>query len=144
MNTVIFQTENSVFKFALKEVRNHLIGKKTKYAPDEVYQLLKLISTDSDETILSSADHQYFGYVVLDLISEGIGTVTCKICEKIYDAGQLKQFAIGHGESPFNINQKQGGGFRLFNKRKMPSMFGGRGFTCPAGHKLISMETWRT
>ena len=142
MNTVIFQTENSVFKFALKEVRNHLIGKKTKYAPDEVYQLLKLISTDSDETILSSADHQYFGYVVLDLISEGIGTVTCKICEKIYDAGQLKQFAIGHGKSPFDIKQK--GGIRLFEKRKNPSMFGGQGYKCPAGHELISMETWKT
>ena len=127
-----------------KEVKEHLICKQSEYDPDEVTQLLELISTDSDETILNSDDHHYFGYVALDLISSGIGTVTCKICGKIYDAGQLKEFAVGHGKSPFDINQEQKGGIRLFEKRKNPSMFGGKGFKCPEGHKLISMETWRT
>ena len=144
MDTVIFNTENTTFKFEQKEVRDHLNGKKTEYAPDEYSQLLKLISTDSDETIISSDNHHYFGYVVLELIGSGIGTVTCKICEKIYPADQLKEFAIGHGKSPFDINQEQKGGFRLFEKRKNPSMFGGKGYKCPAGHTLISMETWRT
>jgi len=116
----------------------------SEYDPDEVSQLLKLISTDTSETILNPDDHSYFGYVALDLISEGLGTMTCQICGKSYDAGQLKQFAIGHGKSPFDINQEQRGGFSLFAKRKMPSLFGGKGYKCPAGHTLISMETWRT
>ena len=144
MNTVIFQTENAVFTFNKKEMRDHLIGKKTEYAPNENAQLLELISTYSNETIFNSGDDHYFGYVVLDIISEGIGTVTCKICGKIYGAGQLKEFAVGHGKSPFDINQEQKGGFSLFVKRKNSSMFGGRKFNCPEGHKLISMETWKT
>ena len=144
MNTVIFNSENAAFKFDKKEVEKRLIGNQSEYDPDEITQLLELISTDSDETILSSIRHHYFGYVALDLIDAGIGTVTCQICEKSYDAGQLSEFTIGHGKSPFDINQQQRGGFRLFNKRKMPSMFGGKGYKCPSGHTLISMETWRT
>ena len=144
MKTVIFQTENAVFKFTQKEVKERLICKHSEYDPDEISQLLKLISTDSNETILNPDDHSYFGYVALDLIGSGIGTVTCNICRKTYDAGQLKEFAIGYGKSPLDINQEQQGGIRQFEKGKMPSLFGGKGFTCPEGHKLISMETWRT
>ena len=144
MNTVIFNTENVTLKFDRKEVKERLIFKQSEYDPDEITQLLELISTDSDQTLLSLDDHHYFGYVALDLINTGIGTVICDICEKTYDAGQLKQFAIGHGISPFDINQQQKGGLRQFGKRKNPSLFGGKGYKCPAGHKLISMETWRT
>ena len=144
MKTVIFQTGNAVFIFTQKEVKERIICKHSEYAPGEVTQLLKLISTDSDEIILNTDDHNYFGYVALDLIGSGLGTVTCKICEKIYDADQLKEFAVGHGKSPFDINQEQKGGFSLFGKRRMPSMFGGRGYECPEGHELISLITWRT
>ena len=144
MKTVIFQTENVAFKFSQKEVTEHLIAMESEYYSDEVNQLLKLISTDSGKIILSSVSHHYFGYVALDLINAGIGTVTCQICGKSYDAGQLKEFAVGHGKSPFDINQEQKGGFSLFVKRKNSSMFGGRKFNCPEGHKLISMETWKT
>ncbi len=144
MKTVIFQTENAVFKFTQKEVIEHLICKQSEYDSDEVAQLAELISPDTSETILTIDDHHYFGYAATDLISNGKGTVTCKICIKTYDAGQLRQFAIGHGKSPFDINQEQKGGFSLFRKKKNPSMFGGRGFTCPESHNLISMETWKT
>ena len=144
MNTVIFNTENSVIKFTKKEVKESLIGNQSEYDPDEVSQLLELISTVSDETILSSMHHHYFGHVAVDLIGSGIGTVTCNICRKTYDAGQLNEFTVGYGKSPFNINQQQKGGIRLIEKRKNPSMFGGKGYKCPAGHTLISMETWRT
>jgi hypothetical protein len=144
MKTVIFNTENAVFKFDKKEVGDHLIGKNTKYALDGVSQLLKLISTDSDETILNSDAHSYFGFVALDFIGSGRGTAICKICDKIYKACQLKEFAVGYGKSPFEINKERKGGIRLFEKRKMPSMLGGKGYECPEGHKLISMETWRT
>jgi len=125
-------------------VKECLIVPESEYNPDEVSQLLELISTGSDETISNSDAHSYFGFVALDLISSGIGTVTCKICGKTYDADQLKEFAVGHGKSPLNINQQQKGGIQLFEKRKNPSLFGGKGFTCPKGHKLISMETFRT
>ena len=144
MNTVIFQTENAIFKFSQKKVKKRLICKQSDYDPDEITQLLELFSTDASETLLNSDEHNYFGYVLLDLISAGIGIVTCQICGKSYDAGQLKEFAVGHGKSPFNINQEIKGGIRLFEKRKNPSIFGGHEFLCPEGHTLISMETWRT
>ena len=143
MKTVIFNSENAVFKFDKKEVKERLICIQSEYDPNEATQFLELISTDASETLLNSDDHHYFGHVAVDLIGSGIGTATCNICGKIYDAGQFKEFAVGHGKSPLDINQEQKGGFRLFNKRKMPSMFGGKGFTCPEGHKLISMETWK-
>lgn len=144
MKAVIIITENAVFKFTQKEVIEHLICKQSEYDPDEVAQLAEHISNGTSETILTIDDHHYFGYVALDLINDGIGTVTCIICGKIYGAGQLEEFAIGHGKSPFDINQEQKGGFSLIEKRKNPSMFGGKGCTCPEGHNLISMETWRT
>ncbi len=144
MKTVIFQTENAVFKFTQKEVIEHLIYKHSEYDPDEIARLAEHISPDTSETILTIDDHHYFGYVVLDLINDGIGTVTCIICGKIYDASQLRQLTVGHEKSPFDINQEQKGCLSLFRKKKNPSMFGGRGFTCPEGHKLISMETWKT
>jgi len=75
METVIFQTENAIFKFSKEEVKERLICKHSEYAPDEITQLLELISTDTCETILNPNDHNYFGFVALDLISAGIGTV---------------------------------------------------------------------
>ena len=116
MNTVIFPTENAVFKFALKEVKERLISKKTEYVPDKIARLLELISTDTGDTLFNPGDHHYFGFVTLDLISGGMGKVTCKICGKTYEAGQLKKFTLGHGKSPFNFKQKQkGGNYRKFN-----------------------------
>ena len=144
MNTVIFNTENAIFKFSQKEVKELLICKQSEYALGEVTQLLELFSTDASETLLNSDDHHYFGHVAVNLIGSGIGTATCKICKRIYDTFQLKEITVGHGKSPFYIKQKRKGGIRLFEKRKMPSRFGGKGFTCPERHELISMETWKT
>jgi hypothetical protein len=144
MKTVIFNSENAAFKFDKKKVKERIICKQSEYDPNEITQLLETFSTTASETLLNSDDHHYFGYVALDLIGSCIGTVTCQICGKSYDSGQLKEFAIGHGKSPFDIKQEQKGGIRLFEKRKMPSRFGGKGYKCPEGHKLISMETWKT
>jgi len=139
MKTVIFQTENAVFEFSQKEVKERLICKHSEHAPGEVTQLLKLISTDTSESLLIPDDHNYFGHVAADLIGSGIGTVSCKICGKIYDTDQLKEFAVGFGGSPFDINQQQKGGIRQFEERKNPSLFGGHGFKCPKDHLLIRM-----
>jgi len=144
MSAVIFKTVNAEFKFDQKEVKDFVARKKSEYDRDELAKLLRVISDKRYESFLNSDDHHYFEYVALGLIGDRRGIVTCKICDKTYDAGQIKEFALGHGKSPFKIKQKQKGGFRLFNKRKMPSMFGGKGYKCPAGHELIAIETWKT
>jgi len=145
MNTVIFKTENAVFQFDQKDTEACLENLATKYAVDEAETILKHISIPNDESKQIQVKHNYFGYIVLELIGAGKGSVTCEICGKMYEAQKLKPIKIGAGESPFSINTSKKRGIKnLFGKRKNPSMFGGKGYKCPAGHTLISMETWRT
>jgi hypothetical protein len=144
MRTVIFQSENAVFQFDRKDVEVHLGILATEYGVDEADAILKRIAIPSDKPILIETGHDYFRHIALDLIGAGKGSVTCEVCGRSYKPNQLKSITIGHGKSPFNINQQQKGEFSLFEKKKMPSMFGGKGYECPEGHNLISMETWRT
>ncbi len=146
MRIIVFKTENAVFKFYRKDVLGHLINLTTENSVDEAARLLELISTASGETILIPNEHDYFGYIALDLIDAGKGSVTCKVCGKNYKADELKPFTVGHGRSPFDVNLKNKGGAKsLFRrKQKMPAMFGGKGYQCPEGHELIAMITWRT
>jgi hypothetical protein len=146
MGTVIFKTENAVFEFIRKDAKERLNILTTEHDAEEVTKLLELISTPGEKTILTAEEHDYFGYLAVDLIGSGKGSVKCKVCGKTYKANQLKQIAIGHGESPFVINTRKKGGIKsLFRvKQKQPAMFGGKGYECPEGHELISMITWRT
>jgi hypothetical protein len=83
-------------------------------------------------------------YTALQLLDSGEGQATCLLCRKTYAADKLTRFAIGAGDSPFNV-QTRPTGIRdsLFgSKRRNFSMLGGKGFCCPAGHKLISAITW--
>jgi len=146
MSTVILKTENAVFEFSRKDMVEHLIIVAAENSTDEAIRLLKLISIASDETILIPKEHDHFGYVALDLIDAGKGSISCKICDKIYKASQLESLVVGHGRNPFDLNTKTRGGVKnLFKgKMKMPAMFGGKGYRCPEGHDLISMITWQT
>jgi hypothetical protein len=83
-------------------------------------------------------------YAALQLLDSGEGHATCLLCRKTYAADQLTRFAIGAGDSPFNVPYRPFGiRDRLFgSKRRNFSMFGGKGFRCPSGHKLISAVTW--
>jgi hypothetical protein len=83
-------------------------------------------------------------YTALQLLDSGEGQATCLLCRKTYPADQLTRFAIGAGDRPFNV-QNRPFGIRdsLFGrKRRNFSTFGGKGYRCPAGHKLISAVTW--
>ncbi len=79
MNTVIFNTENAVFEFSRKDVKEHLINLTAENSADEAARLLELISTASGETILIPKEHDYFGYIALDLIDAGKVSITCKV-----------------------------------------------------------------
>jgi len=145
MNTVSFKTENAVFQFDLKKVKECLEILAAKYAIEEADTILRRISIPSDESKLIQVKQDYFGYVVLELIGAGKGSVICEICGKMYEAQNLKLLTIGAGDNPFSIKTRKKWGIKsLFGKRKNPSIFGGHGFLCPGGHKLIVMETWRT
>ena len=145
MSTVIFKTENAVFQFDLKKVKECLEILATEYCVDEANTILRHVSIPSDESKLIQVEHDYFGFIVLELIGAGKGSVTCEICGKMYEAQNLKSITIGAGKNPFSIyTGKKRGIKHLFGKRRNSSMFGGQGYKCPAGHSLISMETFRT
>jgi len=144
--SVIFKTQNAVFKFDQKEVKELIVRKISDYDLDEVAKLLDLISADCNETIVIPEEPAYFEYIALDLIGAGHGSAHCKTCNKTYLAGQLKPITVGFGGSPFGIKIEQKGVIkRLFTKkRKPPTMCGGTGYECPLGHNLISVITWKT
>jgi hypothetical protein len=146
MSAVIFKTVNAVFEFDQKEVQKFLIFKGSKYDLDEVTKLLKLISADSEESIVIPEEPAYFEYVALDLIAAGIGSAFCKSCNITYPARQLKPITVGCGGSPFGIKREKKGLINsLFTKkRKPPTMYGGKGYECPAGHNLLSVIIWKT
>ena len=145
MNTVIFKTENAVFQFDQKDTEACLEILSTKYKVDEANTIFRYVSIPSDESKLIQVEHDYFGFIVLELIGAGKGSVTCEICGKMYEAQNLKSITIGAGKNSFSINTGKKRGIKhLFGKRRNSSMFGGQGYKCPAGHTLISMETWRT
>jgi hypothetical protein len=83
-------------------------------------------------------------YTALQLLDSGEGQATCLLCRKTYGADQLSRFAIGAGDNPFNVPYRPTGiRDSLFGrKRRNFSTFGGKGFRCPGGHKLISAVTW--
>ena len=143
MFTIIFKTSNAVFKFNQKDVEALLSSLVTNNDINEAAALLKLVKTASGKIILSPDNHQYFGYVAMDLIAAGKGSATCRACGKTYKADQLNPITKGHGTSPFEITIQKKGGIKG-SRKKNPSLFGGTKFQCPEGHTLISMETWRT
>ena len=146
MRAVIFKTPNGVFKFDQKEVKEQIVLKKSAYYTDDADKLLSLISADLYRVIRIPEEPVYFDHIALDLISAGNGSALCKTCNKTYQAGQLKSIKVGFGGSPFDIKREQKGVIkRLFaKKRKPPTMYGGNGYTCPEGHNLISVITWKT
>jgi hypothetical protein len=109
------------------------------------------------KTVYCSADNAIFtfetqdltdpaisNYSALNLLDSGEGQATCLLCRKTYAADQLTRFAIGAGDSPFNVSYRPFGiRDSLFGRNRCNfSTFGGKGFRCPAGHKLISAVTW--
>ena len=146
MNTVIFKNENAIFTFNQNEVKELIARKKSEYDLDEVAKLLEAISVDNIETIEIPEEPVYFDLIAVDLIAAGNGSVLCKTCNKTYVASQLKPIKVGFDGSFSEIKREKRGVFkRLFTKkRKPPTMSGGKGYECPAGHNLISVIDWKT
>ena len=146
MKAVIFETVNVVFQFCQPEVKKQIVLKKSAYDTDEVNKLLNLISADSEESIVIPNEPTYFEFIALDLINAGIGSALCKTCNKTYLARQLKPIKVGCGQGPFDIKREKKGVIKRLctKKRKPPTMWGGKGYDCPAGHSLLSVITWKT
>jgi hypothetical protein len=147
MRTVIYETHNAIFDFELPDV----IGRLKYYSEQNVREatdLLETISSSLSEVIKITSD--YFGYIVLNLLKDGKGSVFCKFCQKTYQPIQLQSIPVGFGKSPFEVNIKEEGGIvkriikKLFSQKKpkIIGMRGGDAYACSEHHVLISMVTW--
>jgi hypothetical protein len=147
MRTVIYEIETAIFLLDRTLVMKHLKKQLAERPIDDVIKLIDFITTTPGETIKIPDEYDYFGYIVLTLIEENKGSITCKTCEQTYKPDQLKPTIVGHGTSPFKTNIKRKGGImkRFFGKKeKRMGRFGGKGYECPKNHELISMKTWVT
>ena len=145
MANVRYETDDAVFVFNLLKVVERLDYYATEHKVDEAAQLLDFIAESSEECINIPEKYDYFGYISLDLLSNGEGSVICKTCNKTYQVAQINSTTVVHGKSPLSVNIVEKGQIKkLFGKKtKPPGMLGGRGYECPEGHTLISMITWR-
>ncbi len=145
MDTVIFETEDAIFWFDAPDAISSLNYYAIEDKVSEAAKLLQLIESSSSESVRISS--HYFGYIALDLLRKGKGSIFCKSCQKTYLGNQLRLFPVGFGKSPFWVNLKDKRGIikRLFGKReRLMCMRGGEAYDCPNGHRLISMITWVT
>lgn len=90
MKTVYCDTADAVFQFQAKDVIEHLKDSLNDFDDEGTAKLLKIICTDCRESIEIRVEHELFRCIALSLLEKGKGVVTCKACNKSYDAGQLK------------------------------------------------------
>ena len=147
MSTVIFKTEEeAIFQIDRKAVMECLENRKSSYEIKELDTLIQVLTSQPEKATLSFEEHRFIGYIALELIKVGEGSVFCKNCGKQYRFHQLKAFTVGPDETTFKVNMGKKGGFKsLFRKKPKPfGMYGGKGYKCPEGHELIFMITWQT
>jgi hypothetical protein len=145
MSKIIFETDDAIFDFDRKLTIDCLKQRQTSLEIEELDNLIDVLSSQPDQSILTSVEHQYFGFVAIQLIKFGEGSAICKICGKRYHSNQLEAFTVEPGRTTFTApSAKKGGLKRLFRKNPKPiGCSGGDGIKCPEGHMLIFMITWR-
>jgi hypothetical protein len=144
MDKTIFETDNAIFSFALPDVLNLLSSYSSEHQVEEATDLLEKLKSMPNDLREVPRENGFFGYVVLDLLDKGKGSIFCKSCQKKYPAKLLQSTSIGFGKNPLTVNLKKEGGVikRLFGKRIRIGMMGGESYLCPEEHELISMITW--
>jgi hypothetical protein len=145
MTTVIYETDKGIFEFDLTDMIERLSVYVSQHRVNEANNLLDFLTSSPPDSIkIPKGKSELFGYIALDLLSQSKGSAYCKLCQKSYRADQLNSITIGHGKTPFSVKLKSRRKEVFTRKRKMPGMFGGKGYGCPEGHELIARVTWRT
>jgi hypothetical protein len=146
MTRVLFDTDSAVLDFDREEVMERLSSFTKRHGVETPAPLKGLVFSPAEETTIIPPEMTNFRVLALELVGDGIGRVTCKACNKTYDAKELTRIKVGHGETPFSVPLERRGWLRrLFRRKvKLPGMLGGKGFACPQNHELISLITWRT
>ena len=133
MPQIVFETDQAVFQFDAQLVIDHLQHLSRDHNRTDLSRWIDKISTDKAPEIKVQSSPSWFSFVAVELIEQGKGQVFCKPCGRAYEPGSLSLFPIGFGKSPFDVTVVPHNSFfkRLFRrKRRMPGMFGGKGFRC--------------
>jgi hypothetical protein len=147
MPQIVLDTDQAEFRFDAQLVIDHLQHLSRNHNRPDLQRCIDEISTNKAPEIKVESSPSWFFPMAIDLLQQGKGQVFCKPCGRAYEPGSLSLFPIGFGKSPFDVTGVPHVSFfkRLFRrKRRMPGMFGGKGFRCPAGHDLIAVTTWIT
>jgi hypothetical protein len=147
MAQIIFETDHAIFRFDAQLVIDHLQHLSRDYNRQDLQRCIDEITSNKAEEIKFQTTPSWFGIVAVELLEQGKGQIFCKPCSRAYVPESLSLFPIGFGKSPFDVASVPPESFfkRLFQrKRRNTSMFGGKGFRCPAGHELIAVTTWIT
>jgi len=141
--TVIYQTENGIFKFPFSDVIQKFTSYDDEHKTGEAIRLEKYLTTSNDNPIFIPEKESYFRLICLYLITENKGEVICRTCQKTYLFNQLR--IIRRSGTLQNKEKQYGWIKRLFFKREERRIgnFGGRTIECKKGHELIPMTiTW--
>jgi hypothetical protein len=145
MSEIFFDTDQAEFRFKAQSVIQHLrLLQEEHDQPDLQFNIGELVTNEAEEITLPTIPDR-LGFVIIALLEKCEGQVFCKRCGRAYEPASLSQFPFGAGTSPFEVASDSRVSLidRLFRcPRRMHSMLGGKGFRCPAGHKLISAVTW--
>jgi hypothetical protein len=147
MSQIVFETGQAAFQFDAQLAIDHFQHLSRDHNRQDLQRCIDELSSNKAEEIKVQPSPSWFSFVAVELIEQGKGQVFCKPCGRAYEPGSLSLFPIGFGKSPFDVTGVPHVSFfkRLFQlKRRMPGMFGGKGFRCPAGHELITVTTWIT
>lgn len=123
MPTVSYETDEGIFSFEQKDTVEVL---KKLDSPDAI-ELIEFLESQTGDIKKVPLDKNFFLYAVLKFFEQGKGSVRCKACGKEYQAGKLRSFTLGAGESAFKVKTRWKRSLfkRAFSKPERLLLFGG-------------------
>jgi len=150
VRTVIYETDNAIFRLNKSDISNLLKVHSKEYNISQATELLSLISSSSDNPVKIPEKNNYFRYVCLHLVYQSKkGEVTCKICRKSYQLNKIKiiKKISGIEENLLTLGGAQRCGHinwpkwikRIFTEQEPISNFGRINIQCEKGHSVLIM-----
>ena len=155
MSIVIYEDEKTVMQFAYQDMMQVLENKIIQYSVDQDKKLLDKLQHDTalgtKDVIVNDSNREEdttarLIYVIIDLLSQGKGSVFCKVCSKEFKPSELSLSK----DSPFrlpkidsSILKKLKKEFGIKGRLRLPGV-GYSVVTCNCGNELLRIMDWIT
>ena len=110
MDKIIYKTDNGAFEFAKTDVAERLKYHKKELNSLEADMIEKYLSCGGGgcHHNVVPEEYDYFNIIAIQLIEkEKGGEVTCKVCDKTYQASELKSIKVGFGRTPIDEDERR-------------------------------------